>query len=237
MNTFAWIAVFAIGAAIVNTIGIFAVYKNKVWAEKTKTLLMCFAAGVLISTPLMLALPKAVEKNSYAGFAALAGFLFMFFSNAIIKKKTRQKSLAFGVTALEGIGIHSFVDGITYTITFSASLAVGFLAGIGMVLHEFAEGLITFSVLKKGGVKEKKAFIFAFLVAALTTPVGAFVAYPFVSSLSDPVLGLALGFVAGVLIYVSSAHLLPEAREHEKEHSVWGFLTGVALALLIVLVK
>jgi ZIP family zinc transporter len=43
--------------------------------------------------------------------------------------------------------------------------------------------------------------------------------------------------VVGVLIYVSAAHLLPEAREYEKEHSVWAFIAGVILALLIVLPK
>jgi len=37
-----------------------------------------------------------------------------------------------------------------------------------------------------------------------------------------------------VLIYVSAAHLLPEARSHEKAHSVLAFLAGVGLALFIV---
>ncbi len=236
-NTFTWIAIFAISAAIVNAIGIFVIYKNKKWVEKTKTYLMCFAAGVLISTPLMFALPNALEKNAYAGFAALIGFLFMLSSNEIIKKRTKQKSLAFGITAVEGIGIHSFVDGIIYAVTFSASMLIGFVSGIGLVIHEFAEGVITFSVLKKGKVKPKRAAWYAFFVAALTTPIGAFIAYPFVNSLNSSILGLALGFVSGVLIYVSASHLLPEAREHEKHHSVWAFLAGVALALVIVATK
>jgi zinc transporter ZupT len=237
LSTFSWIAIFAIGAALVNSVGILAIFKYKNWAEKAKTYFMCFAAGVLISVPLMYAFPEAVGKNFYAGFAALVGFLFMFFSNQVIKHETRQKELAFGITAIEGIGIHSFVDGIIYTVTFSASTLVGLLAGLGMVVHEFAEGVITFSVLMKGGVTEKKAAFYAFLIAALTTPAGAFIAYPFVSKLSKPILGLALGFVVGVLIYVSAAHLLPEARGHEEKHSMLAFLTGAALALFIVLIK
>jgi len=75
------------------------------------------------------------------------------------------------------------------------------------------------------------------LVAAITTPIGAFIAYPFISKLNSSILGLFLGFVVGVLIYVSASHLLPEAREHEKEHLIWAFLAGVALALFIVLTK
>lgn len=108
---------------------------------------MCFAAGVLISSPLLIAFPQAIEKNSNAGIAALLGF--------------------------------------------------------------------------------------AFLVAALTTPVGAFISYPFVSLMNDSLLGLALGFVVGILIYLSASHLLPEAREYEKKHVYWAFLTGILLGLFI----
>ena len=48
-------------------------------------------------------------------------------------------------------------------------------------------------------------------------------------------LGLMLGFMSGVLIYVSASHLLPEAIEEEKHHSMLAFLGGVALAVFIVL--
>lgn len=158
----------------------------------------------------------------------------MFFSNKIIQYKTKQKSLAFGITAVEGIAIHSFVDGMIYAVTFSSSVLTGILAGLGLVIHEFAEGVITFSVLIEGGFSKKKAVLYALLTSSLTTPLGAFLAYPFVKSLNQPVLGLALGFVVGVLIYISASHLLPEARGYEERHSVIAFLCGIALALLIV---
>jgi zinc and cadmium transporter len=236
-STFTWIAIFAIGAAVVNGLGIWVIFKNKKWAEKAKTYFMCFAAGVLISSPLIIAFPQAIEKNSYAGYATLIGFLFMFFSNRLIKYKTKQKEIAFGITAVEGIGIHSFIDGIIYTVTFSTSILTGFLAGIGLVIHEFAEGVITFSILIKAGFSEKKAAFYALLVASLTTPVGAFIAYPLINRLSSSFLGLALGFVVGVLIYISASHLLPEAQTQQKRHSILTFLSGVALALLIAFSK
>jgi zinc and cadmium transporter len=236
-STFTWVAIFAVSAAVINAFGILTIYKYKEWAERAKTYFMCFAAGVLIAVPLMLAFPEAVEKNFYAGFAALVGFLFMFFSNKIIQVRTKQKSLAFGITAVEGIAIHSFVDGVIYAVSFSTSVLTGFLAGTGLVVHEFAEGIITFSVLIEAGLNEKKAILYALLVSALTTPLGAFIAYPFVSKLSSSILGLALGFVVGVLIYVSASHLLPEARGHEKKHSLIAFLLGIVLALFIVMTE
>lgn len=234
-STFTWISIFAIGAMLVNSFGIWTIYRKREWANKTKEYSMCFAAGILISSPLIISLPHALQKNPHAGFAALAGFIFMYFSNKIIKHKTKQKELAFGITAIEGIAIHSLMDGISYTVTFSMGTVIGVLTGVGLVIHEFAEGVIAFSVLLKGGVSEKKAGIYAFLVAALTTPIGAFIAYPLVRNLSDDILGLALGFVSGVLIYVSASHLLPETSEHEKKHSTVAFLAGIAFTLIVML--
>ncbi len=234
-STFTWIAIFAVLSALINSIGILTIYKNREWAEKKKTYFMCLAAGVLISVPLISAFPEAVEKNHNAGYFALTGFLFMFFSNKVIQYKTKQKSLAFGITAIQGIGIHSFVDGMIYTVTFNTSILTGLLAGIGLVIHEFAEGVITYSFFMAGGLNKKKAILFAFLISSLTTPLGAFIAYPLVSKLNEQILGLALGFVVGVLIYISASHLLPEATGHEKKHSVIAFLGGISLALLIAL--
>ena len=237
LSTFAWISIFAIGAMLVNSLGIWAIYKNREWAEKTKEYCMCFAAGILISSPLIMSFPQALQKNSYAGFAALIGFIFMYFSNKIIKYKTKQRELAFGITAIEGILIHSLMDGIIYTVTFSVSTAVGFLTGFGLVAHEFAEGIITFSMLLKGGINRKKAGVYAFFVAALTTPIGSFVVYPLINRLTNSVLGLALGFISGVLIYVSASHLLPEASEYEKKHSTLAFIIGITFTLFMMFTK
>jgi ZIP family zinc transporter len=236
-NTFVWIAGFAASAALVNGLGILTIFKFSEWAKKAKTYFICFAAGMLISTPLMLALPNALKKSSNAGFFALAGFLFMVFSNKFIRHRTKEEPLAFGVTAVEGIAIHSLVDGVIYVVTFEVSVMLGILAGIGLVVHEFAEGIITYTTLLKGNVREKAAMAYAFFIAALTTPIGAFAAYPFIDKFGDTSIGMMLGFVSGVLIYVSASHLLPEVRDSEKKHSLVAFLIGVALAGFIVLTK
>ena len=152
---------------------------------------------------------------------------------SIIKHTSKQKELAFGVTAIEGILIHSLLDGIIYSVTFSMSTLVGILSGIGLVVHEFAEGIITFSTLRHSGMSKKKCGITAFLVSSLSTPIGAAIAIPIVNYVNDSVLGLMLGFVAGVLIYISAAHLLPESSTHEKNHSITAFIVGIGLAFLI----
>lgn len=230
-----WITIFALSAMLVNSLGIWLVYRNQAVAERYKNYFMCFAAGILIATPLLIAFPEAIEKNHSAGLAALVGFIYMFFSNKYIQHRTKQPELAFGITAIQGIGIHSFIDGIIYTVTFSVSTLSGIIAGVGLVAHELSEGIITYSFLSRGGMNRKKAAFYAFLVASLTTPIGAFVAYPLIHRLNDDLLGLALGFVVGVLIYVSASHLLPEARESGRKHTYVAFFAGIALAVFLSL--
>lgn len=236
-NIFFWIAIFAAGSALINGAGILAIHLHKEWAESVKPYFMCFASGMLVTSALTMALPNAARANMNAGYLALAGFLFMFLSSKVIAYLTKKRQLAFGVTAAEGIGIHSFIDGIIYTVTFNVSVLVGVLATTGLVIHEFAEGVITYLFLVKGGVERKYAIFWAFAIAGLTTPIGAFVVYPIVSTFDKSLLGLMLGFVAGVLIYVSASHLLPEATEYEKKHSLAAFLAGIGLSFFIMFSK
>jgi hypothetical protein len=35
-STFTWISIFALSAMLVNSVGIWVIYKNKDWAEKAK---------------------------------------------------------------------------------------------------------------------------------------------------------------------------------------------------------
>ncbi|MEF3279568.1 MAG: ZIP family metal transporter [Elusimicrobiota bacterium] len=235
MSTFGWISVFAILSAIINLAGIYSIHKSKNWVEKFKDYLLCFAAGILISTPLLIALPHSFEENHEAGFWALGGFLFMLIINKFISQRN-EKNIAFGITGATAIGFHSFVDGVIYTITFSTSTVIGILSATGLAAHEFAEGVIVYLFLKTGGVKPKKALIYSFLVAGLTTPLGAFIVYPFISNLEHHIISLLSAFSSGILIYFSSSHLIPEARENEEKHSIIALFLGITFAIVLSLI-
>jgi len=237
MTTFMWVLLFSLSAMVINTTGIMVMRRYENWTLRNKDYFMCFAAGVLITSPLIMAFPNAVSKSPYAGVAALLGFMAMFSVNRILKHKTHGTEIAFGVTALLGIGIHSFVDGVIYSVSFSVSPLIGIVSGIGLVAHEFAEGVITYSVLLKSGVRSNKAFLVAFLVAALTTPIGALLAFPLVSGFGPSTLGLSMGAVAGVLIYLSASHLLPEVDHENHRHSYVAFVLGILLAFVFFFTK
>ena len=136
-----------------------------------------------------------------------------------------------------GIGFHSFLDGIIYSVTFNVSIFTGVLAAIGMVLHEFPEGIVTFLLLERGGFSKKKATVYAFLAAAISTPLGTLVSYPFINKIPRSTLGILLAVSAGALLYVGASHLLPEVEKENKRYSIISLAVGVLIAAFIVMSK
>jgi zinc and cadmium transporter len=111
------------------------------------------------------------------------------------------------------------------------------LAAIGMILHEFPEGIVTFLLLERGGFSKKTAAIYAFLAAAISTPLGTLISYPFIDDIEEPALGLLLAISAGTLVYVGASHLLPEVEKENKRFSIISLAVGVLVAMFIVLSK
>lgn len=135
------------------------------------------------------------------------------------------------------LGFHSFIDGAIYSITFSVSTFTGVLAATGMVLHEFPEGIITYLLLLRGGFSERTALVLAFLAAAVSTPLGTLVSWPFISEIDRSLLGTLLAISAGALIYVGATHLLPQAEQEQRRFSLVALGGGILVAVIIVLSK
>jgi zinc transporter ZupT len=242
LNTF-WTALATSSlAAVVTMLGIYTIRRYTSWGERNTTYFMCFAAGVLISASFLHIIPKSLSMNPGSSVYLLVGFFGLYFFNRFLtgfvcNKNPEKEKYGIGLIPMLGIGFHSFIDGVIYSISFSVSIFTGFLATAGMVLHEFPEGIITYLLLLKGGFKERKAVMLAVLSAALTTPLGMVISYPFISKISQPLLGSLLSLSAGALIYVGATHLLPKAEQNQKRYSFVALGGGVLVGVVIVLSK
>jgi zinc transporter ZupT len=147
------------------------------------------------------------------------------------------QTCAVGIIPMVGIGFHSFLDGIIYSVTFNVSIFTGALAAIGMVLHGFPEGIVTFLLLERGGFGRRRSALFAFLAAAISTPLGALVSYPFIDGIAKPTLGILLAVSAGALVYVGASHLLPEVEKENRRYCIISLGVGVLVAVVIVMSK
>ncbi len=239
LNVFWAIVLASFSACLVTTIGIYVISKFVDWGKNYVAYFMAFAAGVLISVSFMHIVPESFKMNEQAPIYLLVGFLLLHIFGLIIGYRhggdTKIKKYTFGIIPMLGIGFHSFIDGIIYSITFSVSFFTGTLAAIGMVLHEFPEGIVTFLFLIKGGYKKNKSMFYAFLAAAISTPLGALVSYPFISKLKGAPLGILLAISAGALIYVGATHLLPAVKEERKKYTSLALAAGILVAIGIIL--
>jgi zinc transporter ZupT len=171
----------------------------------------------------------------FAGYISL--HLFNRFINAFVCDKSSDEQYGIGLVPMLGIGFHSFIDGFIYSITFAVGIFTGLLAATGMVLHEFPEGIITYLLLIRAGFKAKTSLILAFLTAALTTPLGMLVSYPYISKIDESLLGALLAFSAGALVYVGATHLLPQAEAEHKKYSLFTLGAGILVALAVIFSK
>ncbi len=228
-------------AGLVTTAGILTIRRFEPWARRNTTYFACFAAGVLIAVSFLHIVPQALAMNAQAPSFLFGGYLLMHLFNrfltAYVCDKQESADYALGLVPLMGIGLHSFLDGMIYSVSFSVNLYTGVLVAVGLVLHEFPEGIVTYTLLVRSGFTARTSFMLAFFAAALTTPLGTLVSYPFISRISPPVLGLLLAASAGALIYVGATHLLPQAEREPRRYSLVALGAGILVAVGILLTK
>jgi zinc transporter ZupT len=77
----------------------------------------------------------------------------------------------------------------------------------------------------------------ALLFAALTTPLGTAISYPFVDVLASTTLGLLLSVSAGMLLFVGATHLIPEAVRASGWRATTAAGAGAFVILAVTLVE
>lgn len=228
-------------ACLVTTFGIYMISQYEKWGNQNIVYFMSFAAGVLISVSFIHIIPESIEMNRTAPIFLLVGFLGMYMINRFVSMYVCQvrnaADLTVGIVPMLGIGLHSFIDGIIYSVTFNVSIFTGVLAVIGMVLHEFPEGVVTFLLLERSGFTRKESILYAFLAAALSTPLGTLVSFPWISRIDRPSLGILLAVSAGALVYVGASHLLPAVERENRRYTMISLGIGILVAVLIILSK
>lgn len=238
-NTFWTALTTSLLAGLVTSAGIYTIRRYADWGHRNTAYFMCFAAGVLISASFLHMIPKSFSLNPQGPAWLLVGFFGMhvfnrFLTAFVCERDPDRKDLVLGVLPMLGIGFHSFIDGFIYSIAFTVSLLTGVLATVGMVLHEFPEGIVTYLLLVKGGIAQRRAMWLAFVAAAATTPLGMLVSWPLVNRIDRLTLGALLAVSAGALVYVGATHLLPRADQEHKRYSLVALAGGVAVAIIIV---
>lgn len=130
-----------------------------------------------------------------------------------------------GALAMAG---HVLIDGIALGVAFQVSNELGIAVFVAVLVHAFSDGLNTVSLLVKSGNWTKRA-VALLGVDAVARIGGAALGSTLV--LNGDYIAIYLALFAGILIYLSTSHILPEAHSHHS--SRWTLVTTVAGVLIM----
>jgi zinc and cadmium transporter len=134
-----------------------------------------------------------------------------------------------GISAFLGISFHSLIDGLSMGAGFIVK-DIGLMIFLAIIVHKFPSALSLTGILIQGGYK-KARIIKLVTIFALTTPIGAVIAFFVLNNLHENTLAWAIGISAGTFLYIASSDLLPFVHQHHprKYYNLASLLLGLLL--------
>ena len=212
-------------------------------------LVLGLSAGLLLGLVGFDLLPEIFEMNSsdFGGvksisIALISGFLFLHFLEQFVgshepaesdygheHKHSVEIAGVLGAVAMAG---HIFLDGVALALAFKVSNQLGIAVFIAMLVHAFSDGLNTVALLIKSNQWQKRGK-YLLAVDAVARISGAVLGTSI--SIGDANLALYLAVFSGIVIYLATSHILPEAHsKHPSKVTVISTLAGVVIMWLVV---
>ena len=130
------------------------------------------------------------------------------------------------------MAIHIFLDGVALGVAFKVSHKLGYVVFIALIVHAFSDGLNTVSMLVKSGHWQARSKYILLIDAAARiggAALGTYIAF------EGNWVTIYLSLFAGMVIYVATSHILPEAHSHHP--SKWTLAaTGLGVLAMWVIV-
>jgi ZIP family zinc transporter len=212
-------------------------------------LVLGLSAGLLLGLVGFDLLPEIFEMNTNnligvrtTSVALIAGFLSLHFIEQFAgshepaesdygHEHTHSVEIAGTVGAIAMAG-HIFLDGVALALAFKVSNALGYAVFIAMLVHAFSDGLNTVALLVKTGQwRSRGKYLLA--VDALARIGGAAIGSAL--TISDSNLAIYLAVFSGIVIYLATSHILPEAHsKHPSKVTMLATLAGVVIMWAVV---
>jgi ZIP family zinc transporter len=230
--------VLAAVTALATTAGGFLAIKSK----DRLHLVLGLSAGLLLGLVAFDLLPEVFAIGTGEVFGApavsvalIAGFLLLHFYEQLFGSHEPAESdyghdhdhsanVAGALGAL-AMGGHVFLDGLALGVAFKVSSDLGIAVFIALLVHAFSDGLNTVSFLIKSGKWGKKG-IWLLGVDAIARVSGAALGTSL--ALGNNLIALYLAGFAGIVIYLATSHILPEAHSrHSSRLTIIATMLGV----------
>ncbi|MGW1071854.1 ZIP family metal transporter [Streptomyces sp. NPDC002537] len=210
-------------------------------------LVLGLAGGLMLGVVGLDLLPEALEAAGHKLFgvpAALLCFVLGFLAAHLVERllavrradhrpaddTTRAPQV--GLTAATALVGHSAMDGVAIGAAFQVDSGMAAAVALAVIAHDFADGFNTYTITDLYGNDRRRALLMLG-ADALAPVVGA--ASTLLFTLPEYFLGIYLGFFGGVLLYLATSDILPEAHHtHPARSTLACTVAGVAFVWLVV---
>jgi len=190
-------------------------------------LVLGLAAGLMLGVVLFDLVPEALGEQPEHLFGVPAAMLATMAGFA-----GHQHHPGVGLLAASGLVGHSLMDGFAIGAGFQAGTTVAAVVAVAAVSHDFADGFNTYTITSLYGNNRRRAMIL--LACDAVAPVAG-AAITLAITIPRHVLGLYLGFFAGILLYLATSDILPEAHaSHPSRLTLACTIVGAGFMWLVI---
>lgn len=236
-------------AGLSTIIGAFILFFSKAENKKLITFALSYSAGVMITvsfTDLFISAEETLSKHNgnikgvlYSLLFLLIGALMALLIDKFIPEapktndNTNEKLYRVGFVSMIALMIHNFPEGIATFISGYENTSLGISIALAIALHNIPEGISIAMPIYYSTKSKFKAFKYT-LYSGLAEPLGAFLAFLFLRPyINDIILSITFALVAGIMLYISFAELIPAARRY-KYHSIYLFSIFLGIFTIIL---
>ena len=212
-------------AGLSTLIGTLLIFINK----KTNIIInaLAFAAGVMITVSIIDLIPEGINyiHKTYKIFPTIlitsifitTGIIMSMTIDKYINKNREGELYKIGIISMIAIILHNIPEGIATYLSTENNFKLGLSLTIAIALHNIPEG-ISISVPIYYGTKSRgKAMVYT-LASALSEPLGALLAYLFLSKIiNNNIMGILVSLIAGIMLQIALYELIPTSLSYKNK--------------------
>lgn len=224
-------------STLLGTLPIFI--KNK--TNKIIVSSLSFAAGVMITVSITDLIPESLNYINKT-FKTIPTLLIIgiFISLGIIISMTIDKYInregelyKVGIISMIAIILHNIPEGIITYLSSETNIKLGLSLTIAIALHNIPEGISIAVPIYYAKKSRGKAILYT-LTSALSEPLGALLAYLFLSKImNNTIMGIILSIVAGIMIQIALYELIPTSLKYKNKFKTILFIIIGSIFMLL----
>ncbi len=207
--------------------------------------MLCFAAGVMLAISFLELIPQGIRLGSVGICIAglVLGSLVMYALDILIPhihpefcaQEQGRNLQRTSIYLIMGIFLHNFPEGMAIAVGSATEIRVSFIIALAIAVHNIPEGICTSAPYFHTTGARLRSFLIS-SSTAVPLLLGFIIAQYLYKSISSQMIGFISGATAGLMIYISSDELIPNACLGTDHKTIFSLIAGVAFVIFLGLI-